>query len=580
MAAEQCLWGICFIQVDESGQKFFGFSEFLAGLALMVLVWTIADIRYRFRVRVAPIPLQGITFSVVAAVGILTLLTDLWRAEQWFVPKGNLLTPASWQAILGGLFLLTFLTWAWFAFIRPPSYGRYNAERYARTLYRFILKGSPAELAVIAEELTFSAKSLVQNATDRGELKNYRIKHEQAEKRNPPKVEAYANDLLLLIADKRFCRAIVESSPVLALAIFQEMGEAKKYGIQVETFAKNIVNEALANKDSFLYHEAEGYESGLIGYHKPLSHAMFANYKLVEVVGTMLDPDVWRKARWDADQWEAYCRVVLMTFRDYVDKQFWNHSFVLYRAKGAIENAASDLYALNGLSSTWDTDVCRRLHVVVEFIIDAVKVLDEKGVPEHVCLRVREKHGNPRETFYDHIASMIFEVIFHASAVKSPRWECWSIQHNTLWHKLFNFNQLDGPAGQVVKFKVRRLLYDEIADMNRFPNFKGAKILAFCLNVMGLTIRQSDNDKDSRALQKAALSWTRKNYVWLHEYNRCVAEECLVDGMTYEANNRRLVCTHPAEGLRREPSYTYFELNPAPPKPESEEASNTDMSGS
>ena len=52
--------------------KFFGFSEFLAGLALMVLAWTIGDIRYRFRVRSAPLPLQGVTYTVVAAVGVLT----------------------------------------------------------------------------------------------------------------------------------------------------------------------------------------------------------------------------------------------------------------------------------------------------------------------------------------------------------------------------------------------------------------------------------------------------------------------------------------------------------------------------
>lgn len=570
MTVEQCFVGVCFIPLDGSGQKFFGFSEFLAGLALMVLAWTIADVRYRFRVRTAPIPLLGITFSVVTAIGVLTLLTDLWRAEQWLVPKGNLLTPASWQALLGGLFLLTFLTWTWFAFIRPPAYGRHNAERFAQTLYRFILKGSPAELAVIADELTHSTRALVRYATDRGELKNYRVERADAERRpNPPKIEAYANDLLLLIADKRLCRAIVESSPVTALAVFQEMGEAKKYGIQVETFAKNIVNEALANKDSFLYHEAEGYESGLIGYHKPLSQAMFANSQMVEVVGTMLDPDIWGKSKWDADQWEAYCRVVLMTFRDYVDKQFWNHSFVLYRAKGYIENAASDLYTLNELTNAWDTDSVRRLRVVIEFIKDAVKILDEKGVPDHVRIRVREKHGHPRETFYDHIASMVFEVIFHASAVRSPQWECWSIQHNSVWGELFNFNHLDGPAGRVVKFKVRRLLYDEIADMRRFANFKGAKILGFCLNVMRLTVGQ---DKDSRALQKAVLAWTRKNYVWLHGYNPRVAEACLVDGMTYDADNRRLVRTSPAEGLRREPSYVYLKLDPAPPEPEAEVA--------
>lgn len=567
MAVDQCFSGVCFISLDGNGQKFFGFSEFLAGLALMVLAWTIADVRYRFRVRTAPIPLLGLTFSVVAAVGVLTLLTDLWRAQQWLVPKGNLLTPASWQAILGGLFLLTFLTWAWFAFIRPTPYGRYNAERFAQTLYRFILKGSPDELAVIADELAYSARALVWHATDRGELKNYRLEGKD-EKKYPPKVEQYANDLLLLIADKRLCRSIVASSPGTALAVFQAMADMKKHGIQVETFAKNIVSEALANKDSFLYHEAEGYESGLIGYHKPLSQAMFANYAMVETVGTMFDPDISRKSAWDADQWEAYCRIVQMTFRDYVQKGYGGHSYALYRAKGYIEHAASDLYKLNELPSAWDTDSARRLTVVVKFVKDAVKVLDEKGVSDNVRIRVRDGHGHPRKTFYDHIASLIVEVIFHASEVKSPQWGCWTIQHNSVWGELFNFNHLDSPAGKVVKFKVRRLLYDEIVYMKRFPNFKGAKILGFCLNVMGLTASRRDYDKDSRALQRATLAWTKRNFVWLHGYNPRVAEACLVDGLTFDAVNQRLVRTSPVEGLRREPRYAYLDLDPAAPEPE------------
>lgn len=569
MSAEQCFAGLCFAPLDANAPKFFGFSELLAGLALMVLAWTIADVRYRFRVRTAPIPLQGSTFGVVVAVGVLALLTDLWRAEEWLVPKGNLLTPALWQALLAGLLLLTFLTWIWFAFIRPPTYGKQNAKRFAQTLYRFVLKGSPSDLAVVADELAYSARALVRYATDRDRFERFQKNEDGDEQRpNLPMVEAYANDILLLLADKRLCRAIVESSPATALAVFQEMSEAKKYGIQIETFAKNIVNEALVNKDSFLYHEAEGYESGLIGYIKPLSQAMFANYNMVEAVGTMLDPDIGGKSEWDADQWKAYCRVVLMTFRDYVDKEFWNHSFVLYRAKGYIEHAASDLYKLNGLTNTWDNDSVRRLEVVIEFINDAVNILDEKGAPDHIRLRVREKHGHPKETFYDHIASMIFEVIFAASAVKSPQWECWTVQHNSVWGELFNFHHLNNPAGKVVKFKIRRLLYDEVVDMQRFPNFKGAKILGFCLNVMGLGLRKADRDKGSHALHEAILAWTKKNYAWLHAYNPRIAEHCLVDGMTYDAENLRLVKTYPAEGLRREPHYVYLEVDPAPPNVE------------
>ena len=46
MAAEKCFVGMCFFPLSPSDPKFFGFSEFLAGLALMVLVWTIGDVRY------------------------------------------------------------------------------------------------------------------------------------------------------------------------------------------------------------------------------------------------------------------------------------------------------------------------------------------------------------------------------------------------------------------------------------------------------------------------------------------------------------------------------------------------------
>lgn len=66
-----------------------------------------------------------------------------------------------WQALLGGAFLLTILTWAWLGFIRPPTYGQYNAKRFGQTLYRIILNGSPTELAVIADELAHSAQALV-----------------------------------------------------------------------------------------------------------------------------------------------------------------------------------------------------------------------------------------------------------------------------------------------------------------------------------------------------------------------------------------------------------------------------------
>jgi hypothetical protein len=106
--SQSCLGPICFYALDANGPKIFGFGEYLAGLALIVLAWTIADTRYKFRVEIAPLPLQHLAFVSVALIGLLALLTDLWRAQQWLVPVGGPLSPTIWQALLGLAFLLHF----------------------------------------------------------------------------------------------------------------------------------------------------------------------------------------------------------------------------------------------------------------------------------------------------------------------------------------------------------------------------------------------------------------------------------------------------------------------------------------
>lgn len=556
---EKCFAWACFTALRPDGQKFFGFSEFLAGLALMILAWTIADVRYRFRIQSAPIPLQRITFFVVAVVGVLALLTDLWRAQGWLVPRGGLITPAVWQALLAGLFFLTFLTWAWFAFIRPPIFGKWNARQYTRALYQSVLRGAPAELAVIADEIARSARALVRHSVDRDEQRVYQLNGERGQLPSmPTKVRAYASDILLLIADKRFCRAIVSSAPVAAFAIFKEVSETKRYTIQVGPLARNIMNEALSNKDSFLFHETEGYESGLIGHIKPLSQAMFSNYQMVEAVGTMLDPEVLRRSDFDADKLNAYCQVVLLTLEDYVDRAFDKHSFALLTAQENIRNSVFDLYKLDGLNITWETDAVSRLRVVMEFVRDAVGLINEKGVCGNIILRTREG----RESFFDSLALVIFEVISNASAIRSPQEACWTIQFGLIWSKLTMSHGFDNSAGRIVMFKLRRLIYNEISGMRRWPGKSGARILGFCLNVMGLRLGNDKSDGCYRALHKVVLFWMKRNYAWLHGYDKQIAEYCLVDGLAFDPDNLRIVKTYPAGILRREAEYIYLDVSP------------------
>jgi hypothetical protein len=170
------------------------------------------------------------------------------------------------------------------------------------------------------------------------------------------------------------------------------------------------LNEAIVNRDSFLFHEVDGYDAGLIGYHKPLSQAMFGAYQMVESIRNMFDTDLQRSSEWDAIQWEAYSRAVLMTFRSYIEEGNYSYSASLYGAMGEIQRIAFDVHKLNGIDNiTWDNDALARVRVAVTFIGNAVEILATKAVPDYLPRRIRKKHGPGHESIYDHLAGMIFE---------------------------------------------------------------------------------------------------------------------------------------------------------------------------
>src|SRR2546429_593127 len=142
MPDEYCFYRLCFVPLNEPSAGVFGLQQFIPGLALMAVAWTTSDARYRFRVASAAFPVRTTTFAVLAIVGPLTLLTSLWHAQHWLVPRGNLLTPAAWEALLGAAFIGTFLLWAWVAFVRPPIFSPRNANHYARAFYTAVLRGT------------------------------------------------------------------------------------------------------------------------------------------------------------------------------------------------------------------------------------------------------------------------------------------------------------------------------------------------------------------------------------------------------------------------------------------------------
>jgi hypothetical protein len=567
MTTESCYWLFCFVPLSTNpAAKIFGFSEFLSAVALLAIIYTIADVRYKFRIAVTPGALYVSTFVLIVVISLQALLTEIWIMEGWWVPKTIVLTYPIWQGIFGMLFLGTFLTWMYYAFIRPPIFGRRNALRFAKELYRCILRGSDDELKVIANELVRSTRSLIKysrrlpsDLPDRHPSQRHTQK-----KKNKVGVEDYAHDILLLIANRKLCRQIVAASPVTAEALFEEMESARKYDIPIGQFARNISTEAIAQKGSFLYDESEGYSSGLLGYLKPVSKAVYGNYELVEALanhyGSPLDIDYAQRGVWDAEQWEAYCRATLLTLEGFLAKSWGSgDSYALNRAMHNIESAFQDLYKLNDAPDNYETDIYARFRVAVEFVKNAVALIDKLPNPPKALRRIRE--GTYPKNIYDHLALLIFHMCFAASTVKSPPDICWSIQYVTLWGTIFERIGNDGRAWKIVRFKVRRLLYDEIVQLTTLPNYKGSRILGFCLNVMGMEEGKSKEDfrRDEYALAKVVHSWARKHYLFMRQENADVADSVLIGSINFDEANSRLVKTY-AKGLNREAPKTYLDL--------------------
>ena len=529
-------WSFCFLPPGGySNVKIFGYAEFLASLAILAVIFTLVDIRYKFRVAVAPLPIMHTAFIVIAFVGFGTLISDIWVAEGWWVLKENPITQALWQGILGALFLLTFIAWIWYAFIFPPKFGRLNAQRYLKFVYRAILKGSPSELNVIADELSRSAKNIIENSysiSERGQLTSNKVN-----------VRSVAYELLLLVADKKLCRSIVSSCSVTALSFLNEVKAQSKYDLPIGDFVVNLSTEALCDKDSLLYHESQGSYSGLVGYIKPLSYALYGSYDLLSSLGrrhrSPIDMDYRVFRDWDASNWRAYSKATIISLKSYLDatngKVF---SSEIYRAIENIKNSFSDFYKLDGLEEYYYSDQYQKFDIAIEFLEDLIKAVDEQSTLVHYNLK--EIKGSRNQDVLDLAAKLMMNLIIAAIKVKGPQWTAWSIHYGSLWSKFFTLTE-DSKARKVFRYKVRRLIYDEIKSISTSPNYLNVRILIYSLNVMGLKDKKSSLDKNHRALLLVILSWAPKNFRNLYIDYPDVVNSSMLGSISFDASTFQII---------------------------------------
>lgn len=247
-----------------------------------------------------------------------------------------------------------------------------------------------------------------------------------------------------------------------------------------------------------------------------------------------------------APQLEAYARAVLTTYADRLSNSNWyGHSFSLARALDKFKYACLDVYRLDGVEDG-EPDIRERLRVCVHFVTDLIELL-EKHEEKLATKRVKPDKQRSRRDIYDQVAELMLEIIYNASGITKPWWPCWEIQHNTVWTNFFDRFRESKTRG-IIGFKLRRLIYEEIIEFDKYTNmksFKAARYLGICLNCMGIKFGvKSRRDRNTWPLKKVILGWVKKNYLSLHKNHPTVAEACLMGSITYDAENMQLVKTY------------------------------------
>ena len=270
--------------------------------------------------------------------------------------------------------------------------------------------------------------------------------------------------------------------------------------------------------------------------------------------------------RWefDGDHLAAYARAVLTTVESALEAgAFYSRSAALYRAFDNLEHACHDLYKLDETpDNPASEDIRSRLHVVVSFANKAIDLIDKDAKAHGLKSTKLRRHDASymwNDDLYDAVANLMFEIIKHAANIKRKDFSGWSVQHNAVWGEFFKPHESE--ARIIVLFKIRRLIYEEIRTIERFPNFANAALLGYCLNVMGLTVgKKRDFRSQEFALRKVVISWAKRNYLWMVGRSPKAAAAALMGMISFDAENRRLVKTY-SEGLRAEPPREYLCLD-------------------
>ncbi|WP_417416609.1 hypothetical protein [Hoeflea sp.] len=472
--------------------------------------------------------------------------------------------PNTVNFVIASVIAILVLYWMKICFIRPPRFTRYTAGKFFQQSFLYIANGSKEELLVLARELMREIPRIVANSPVRK-----RVRFGDEEPLAVSKLEGYANNLFLLLSDPRFCDVVAEEIPTFPAYLSEEMVRLERSDAPAHLVIRRIVISLLANPRSALFVENEWLEQGYTGEAKPITRSIFKNWSKLERyeggVESPLDLDYPHASNWDTDTWNVYFSMAKEYIRGLTSNEYSSSDAPGVRhVLSTTEKAYEQLGDLPKYDNPFDPhNPYYHANAANKFLAYFIKIFDESG--ERVYFRRNDKYlfGNDLSS---KIANLIHNAVYHASGVNTKEFRMWDVQHNLVWSPIQEYEVHDTEIMKMVRRKLRRMIWNEISEMDRFPNYTGARYVRFCLNVLGFydakTHRRDKLEKDSWALAKVVSGWVARNYQTIALSHPPVAEAMLPANIEYDPVKEILVRTKD-DSLTGIPRVKEFSLEPS-----------------
>lgn len=532
------------IPAVKSSTDIFGFGEYVSALALLIIVYTTTNSVYKFRLTIVPVSIRNISFILLIVIGMGTLLMEVWFSSSWLIPR-IISNEDYMQFFFAVLFLIIISFWIYFAFITPPIFSKYNYKKYMDEVYKLIINGSYDDLIMLSSEINRSSNSIIKASS---ELKTKYLK--EKDNSNSLQIKNYlepdnefsntAYNLLLLFANKKFCKQIIITSPVTVIEFIRAIDLMKKYDVPIAQFLTNISIEAILNENSILYSESEKYSLDLIGNDKYFTKILYGNHDILKSLDFLTPFSLGYELgnNLNENQYKIFINVTMITIECYIKKSgvYYNHFRPLNEALEIIKYSSIELYKLNNMENYDAVSLnihYKKLTITVNFIKDFIELLEKYPSNRY---KLRKCHNNdylPKD-IYDVLVDIIFDMIINISNVKLKKNNSWFIHYNVFWSHIFAFTSKNKEVRNIIEYKLRRRLYNEIKKFNSFNNYRSGKILGFMLNILSLNAEKDFINKKWYGFHKILLEWIKINYLTILDKDKKLSKVFLIGFIKYK----------------------------------------------